>query len=171
MRDASTGGLLLSLVAVPPRCAMHRRGGLSEQGFFALLGVHLGYGKNMPGAGGAGLAGWGLQPPDSSSWVAVRGSAGASVPSTWDPETPLAAARPQPSGILLSGAVPAQKGCGGHLRLGKVVGAHSSSALSSCIGPSLRSLPKTHGKGPKERAAAGGEKMSSLWGSLPTPPS
>ena len=110
--------------------------------------------------------------PDSSSWVAVRGSAGASVPSTWDPETPIAAARPQPSGILLSGAVPAQKGCGGHLRLGKVVDAHSSSALSLCIGPSLRSLPKTHKEGPQGACCCwgGGEKMSPLWGSRPTPP-
>ena len=33
------GGLLLSLVAVPPRCAMHRRGGLSEQICFVCIGT------------------------------------------------------------------------------------------------------------------------------------
>ena len=60
VRDASTGRSFSEPNggASPVRDASMGRS-FSEPGFFDSMGVHLGKGMNMPGAGGAGLAGVG----------------------------------------------------------------------------------------------------------------
>ena len=69
VRDASTGGLLLSPMAVPPGAQCNDGGSLLSRVCLLFWGEHLGYGKSMPGAGGAGWQ-WGI----AATWQLLLGS-------------------------------------------------------------------------------------------------
>ena len=134
-----------------PRCAMQLRGIAWKPRTFwatALMFVRLAtwvWYKVVPVAWGLPLMGGardGLRMQEMWMMPLVRGpSLGSSCQSVGRRAPALAAARPCTVG--------SQPYRGDPYDSRRVVGAHSSPALSSCIGLSRMSMPKTHGRAPR----------------------